>query len=317
MANVFSFEDLMASIQDADAVVSQGSKSGFSGVFGINKAKVQLTYGPNKDKTENQIVLLVKVGAGFKMSWIQNPLYLSRKGVKNDSGKKFTTKEFQDLLGRLKSKSASEDDALYAHSWNENFIAVKSYLLNIVESFYNEIGKKGKGASGSKFMALCVKAGLNFDMILQGAMSLFPKGESILKGHEKLGYMADLPSTKAMDMEVFLQYQWSFSKGQKKTYPEIPKATKGTKQGLVFHPITEGYTVVEGEDTFTSINEQGDIHPIQRSEWFMSSNYGSQQIIGGEDSIFDDAPKETQANGWGDFETSTDATIETPTTGWI
>ena len=319
MSNLLSFDDLMAGM-GTDAVTSVGNgKEGFSGNFGINKAKIQVSYGPGKSKdgssSDNQLTFIVKSGAGFKLSWISEPLYLTRKGVKNDALKQFTSKEFQDLLGRYKLGKASDDDKLFAATWQEQFVAIKSYLLNFCEAYHGEVGKNGKGENGLKLLAYMTKAGFSFDNLLKGFMSMFPKGTSEMKGHEKLGYMTKSPCTKTKELEIFLNYQWQFSKNQKKTYLDIPKGNKGTKQGLVFNSVMdEEYTVVEGEDAFKAINADGKVHPMERSTWFMSSNYGKQQSIDAEEDVFEVKDTEEETSEWGDFDVATTKAPEESTT---
>ena len=78
------------------------------------------------------------------------------------------------------------------------------------------------------------------------------------------------------------------------TFLELPK---NTKQGLIFSAPQKGvFTKVEGTD-YRAINEKGEEHPITRSDWFMSSKFGSQQKESGETA--DMGTESTSEESWG------------------
>lgn len=86
-------------------------------------------------------------------------------------------------------------------------------------------------------------------------------------------------------LDLFLEYQWNFGKKQDgslndKTYPTLPKNMKG---GYFIVPAQPGVWVEQrGEDGRLSYtNSNGQKHPFERDANFMSSNKGTQQVLGG------------------------------------
>jgi hypothetical protein len=86
-------------------------------------------------------------------------------------------------------------------------------------------------------------------------------------------------------LDLFLEYQWNFGKKQDgslqdKTYPTLPKNMKG---GYFIVPAQPGVFVEQrAEDgKLTYINSNGQKHPFERDANFMSSNKGTQQVMGG------------------------------------
>ena len=84
-------------------------------------------------------------------------------------------------------------------------------------------------------------------------------------------------STKPVD--VFLQWQYQISENQKQTFLELPKNMKG-KYFIV--PAQHGtWTEKTTEDGgLQLVNEQGVVHPIEKSPSYMKSNWAKQQKVG-------------------------------------
>ena len=85
-------------------------------------------------------------------------------------------------------------------------------------------------------------------------------------------------------LDLFLEYQWNFGKKQDgslndKTYPTLPKNMKG---GYFIVPAQPGvWAEQRGEDgRLTYVNSNGQKHPFERDANFMSSNKGTQQVLG-------------------------------------
>jgi hypothetical protein len=91
-------------------------------------------------------------------------------------------------------------------------------------------------------------------------------------------------------LDLFLEYQWNFGKKadgslQDKTYPTLPKNMKG---GYFIVPAQPGVWVEKKDENgnledgkLVYINSNGQKHPFERDANFMSSNKGTQQVMGG------------------------------------
>lgn len=85
-------------------------------------------------------------------------------------------------------------------------------------------------------------------------------------------------------LDLFLEYQWNFGKKQDgslndKTYPTLPKNMKG---GYFIIPAQPGVWIEKREDDgrLIYLNSNGQKHPFERDANFMSSNKGTQQVMG-------------------------------------
>jgi hypothetical protein len=85
-------------------------------------------------------------------------------------------------------------------------------------------------------------------------------------------------------LDIFLEYQWNFGKKQDgtfqdRTYPTLPKNMKG---GYFIVAAQPGVWVEEiAEDgSLSYVNSNGQKHPFERDANFMSSNKGTQQVLG-------------------------------------
>lgn len=83
-------------------------------------------------------------------------------------------------------------------------------------------------------------------------------------------------------VDVFLEYQWNIKGDNNKTYPIIPKNMKG---GYWICAAVPGVFKEDRTDgNLKYVNEGGQEHPFVRSQNFMESNKGTQQVEGGDDS---------------------------------
>jgi len=85
-------------------------------------------------------------------------------------------------------------------------------------------------------------------------------------------------------LDVFLEYQWDFSKKadgtlNDKTYPTLPKNMKG---GRFIEPAQPGVWIEEraADGALSYKNSNGQLHPIAKDSSFMEGNKGTQQIVG-------------------------------------
>lgn len=87
------------------------------------------------------------------------------------------------------------------------------------------------------------------------------------------------PNWQKKPVDVFLQYQWTPSGDNDKTYLELPK---NVKHGVfIVASQGEGFTEVKTNTTLKYVN--GDIeHPFKRGEWFLGSAFANQiNLTGG------------------------------------
>lgn len=107
-------------------------------------------------------------------------------------------------------------------------------------------------------------------------------------------------------LDIFMEYQWNIGKKQDgslydRTYPTVPANMKG---GYFLIPAQPGIWVEERnpDGSLCYKNSTGILHPFERNANFMSSNKGTQQIIGGKSSDIASAAMNagaTSANkGW-------------------
>lgn len=98
----------------------------------------------------------------------------------------------------------------------------------------------------------------------------------------KGAFPSDTPK-RALD--IFMQYQWQPSKGQNRTYLEIPK--KMSTGGAWLKPAQAGewteHILDNPKDNDKALwytNEKGEEHPIWKNGYFMKSKYASKQEVG-------------------------------------
>ena len=80
-----------------------------------------------------------------------------------------------------------------------------------------------------------------------------------------------------IDLDVFLQYQFTIQKDKDRTWLEVPR---NLKQGkflckTIYADFKE--TRSDDEDFALEYDADGEKHPFYRSKWFMESNYASAQ----------------------------------------
>lgn len=80
------------------------------------------------------------------------------------------------------------------------------------------------------------------------------------------------PNWQTKPVDVFLQYQWSPSGDNDRTYLELPK---NVKHGIVFVASQGKATEVKTDTSLSYTKEDGSSHPFKRGEWFMASNFAN------------------------------------------
>lgn len=76
-------------------------------------------------------------------------------------------------------------------------------------------------------------------------------------------------------LDIFLEYQWTISESQDRTFLQLPKNMKG---GYFACPAQQGTWIEQRvADKLTYINEVGTIHPFERDKNFMEGNKAKQQ----------------------------------------
>ncbi len=86
-------------------------------------------------------------------------------------------------------------------------------------------------------------------------------------------------SNKSLD--IFFQYQWQVAEGKDRTYLELPK---NMKQGKFLVPATtNNWKEVRTNKVLKYVDSSDEkvLHPFQRGEWFLQSNWANQQKEGG------------------------------------
>ena len=82
------------------------------------------------------------------------------------------------------------------------------------------------------------------------------------------------PNWQKKPVDVFLQYQWSPSGDNDKTYLELPK---NVKQGVFIVPSEgEGFKEERTSTHLKYVKDDGTEHPFKRGEWFVNSAFANQ-----------------------------------------
>lgn len=82
-------------------------------------------------------------------------------------------------------------------------------------------------------------------------------------------------------LDIFFQYQWQIAEGKNRTYLELPK---NMKQGKFLAPATTNdWKEIRTNKVLKYVDSANEtvVHPFQRGEWFLSSNWATQQKEGG------------------------------------
>ena len=88
-----------------------------------------------------------------------------------------------------------------------------------------------------------------------------------------------LPSTyKQVDIDVFLNYQWNISEGQKVTFLELPKNMKQGSWVTTSIPGAE-WKEIKDDNGLMYVDKSGNKHKISKSASFMEGNFAKQQKI--------------------------------------
>ncbi len=81
-------------------------------------------------------------------------------------------------------------------------------------------------------------------------------------------------------VDVFLEYQWTISKGQDRTYLQLPKNMKGGYWICKAQPGGPFKEQRAENGTLSYVNEGGIEHPFTRDQSFMDGHKGIQQVEG-------------------------------------
>lgn len=88
-----------------------------------------------------------------------------------------------------------------------------------------------------------------------------------------------LPSNyKQVDIDVFLNYQWNISEGQKTTFLELPKNMKQGSWLAISVPKAE-WKEIKDDNGLMYVDKSGNKHKISKSASFMEGNFAKQQKI--------------------------------------
>jgi hypothetical protein len=101
---------------------------------------------------------------------------------------------------------------------------------------------------------------------------------------------------EAIDVDVFLCYQWQPKGEQTKTYLELPKNVK--HGSYVCQTKGAGFEAVESSTGVKYANDEGFTHPLKRNEWFANSAFAKQTDLGGGQETMDNAASSNQSGDW-------------------
>lgn len=91
------------------------------------------------------------------------------------------------------------------------------------------------------------------------------------------------PNWQKKPVDVFLQYQWTPTGNNDRTFLELPK---NVKHGIFIIPSEgEGFKEVKTEDSVKYVKEDGTEHPFKRGSWFMTHAFGQPTVLNSTPSI--------------------------------
>ena len=161
-------------------------------------------------------------------------------------GKEFKRRIY-DVTGPLFGKSGTQvqpDDPEYKPLW----AAAMKQVTATITHFIKTAGVKQEAID----TALGKAKPTSFEAFAQVMVSLLPK------------------DYKGKEVDVFLEYQWSISPKQTRTFLEIPKNMKGGR--FLFPHIKEEFEEINDPKTgLCYVNKEGKKHPFERSVYYMDS----------------------------------------------
>ncbi len=101
------------------------------------------------------------------------------------------------------------------------------------------------------------------------------------------------PNWQKKPVDVFLQYQWSPSGDNDKTYLELPKNVKHGSFIVASEGV--GFKEVKTPTSLKYVKEDGTEHPFKRGEWFLESAFANQVNLTGASSMNSTATASTGA----------------------
>lgn len=94
--------------------------------------------------------------------------------------------------------------------------------------------------------------------------------------------LKSVPNVPNIPVDVFLQYQYSISQGQKMTFLELPRTAGYGK--FIIKSVPGNFTEVKTPSSLTYVNEANEVHPFQRNEFFLKQPASKQQKLEGDSS---------------------------------
>ena len=86
------------------------------------------------------------------------------------------------------------------------------------------------------------------------------------------GLVQRSPNWNKKPVDVFLQYQYTPSGDNDRTYLELPK---NVKHGAFIVPTEGAVTEVKTDSSLTYVKEDGTNHPFKRGEWYLASAFAN------------------------------------------
>ena len=145
----------------------------------------------------------------------------------------------------------NENTKEYADGFNAEIAQKNAVILHMLKSV---------GVTEQQIRAVFASPVDSFTQFINGLVSLLP---------------ADF---KTRPVDIFLEYQWSISDGQDRTYLQLPRNMKGGYFACSAQVGTWTEEIVEGKLIYR--NQNGQVHPFERDKNFMEGNKANQQIEG-------------------------------------
>ncbi len=92
------------------------------------------------------------------------------------------------------------------------------------------------------------------------------------------------PDFDKVILDIFGQYQYTISGDNDKTFVRLPTKVKHGKW-ICRHIAPVGEWKKSTANGLKYIDDENNVHPFERTSWFMSSNYANQQTLAGLDTI--------------------------------
>lgn len=87
-----------------------------------------------------------------------------------------------------------------------------------------------------------------------------------------------VPNWNKVPVDVFLEYQWSPSGDNDRTFLTLPKNVKHGQ--FISKSYGPGFREERTSSSLKYVNEQGEEHPFKRNEWYLGSDFAKQTGVG-------------------------------------